>query len=178
VSTGWDYFCRGSWPKRKLTQQNPRWIRNPHHSTKSQMGVTAIAGSVSAEPCVSCGRHCKQCVVESVVEARQPIAGCTACSGACVPRMMWVGRKNSVTVHTVGSGAAHGEVWHYNAGASLWEIGLRTSLPTNAKRNRFQWMEGHKVRPPASSNTSCNYIHPFTHARYALPCSPARDAAR
>lgn len=124
-----------------------------------------------ATACASCGEHCKQCDIESVVQARKQMPGCTACLGKCVPRMFWVGRKTSVTVHTVGYGAAAQEEWHYNAGASMWEIGLRTSLPTNPKRNRFQHLEGHRVRLPAgsrpSSHTLSNRIQPHTPARRA-----------
>jgi hypothetical protein len=120
---------------------------------------------------VSCGEHCQQCDDKSVVEARQRMPGCTACSGQCVPRVMYLGRKNSVTVHTVGYGAAANETWQYNAGASLWEIGLRTALPSNPKRNRFQHIEGHKVRPPAGSRPSWHlldkYMHPYPRARRA-----------
>jgi hypothetical protein len=100
------------------------------------------------ELCATCGEDCMQCSDEARVKAKERVQGCTACAGTCVPRMLWVGRKTQCHVHSVGKGAANGERWKFNTHANIWEIGLRANMPQNPKRNRFQWMQGHKVRIP------------------------------
>ena len=102
-------------------------------------------------PCVTCRTRCLQCTDPSIVRLKgvKRVDGCTACSGKCPPRVLWVGRRDAVTVHTVGYGAAQGEAWRWHPEVGVWELGLRTLLPTNTKRNRFQWLQrhGHKARP-------------------------------
>jgi hypothetical protein len=100
---------------------------------------------VRRELCATCGKDCWQCDAEGVGK-KERVEGCSACAGTCAPRIMWVGRSSTIRVHTVGEGAAVGEPWHFNEVAKVWEIGLRTNMPKNPKRNRFQWMQGHKVR--------------------------------
>jgi hypothetical protein len=99
---------------------------------------------VRRELCATCGKDCWQCDAEGVGK-KERVEGCSACAGTCAPRIMWVGRSSTIRVHTVGEGAAVGEPWHFNEVAKVWEIGLRTNMPKNPKRNRFQWMQGHKV---------------------------------
>ena len=112
-------------------------------------------------PCVTCGEHCVQCTDPAIVRLKgvKRIDGCTACAGKCPPRVLWVGRRDAVTVHTVGYGAAAGEAWRWHPEVGVWELGLRTLLPTNTKRNRFQWLQrhGHKARPRPFPD-SCNAL--------------------
>jgi hypothetical protein len=129
------------------------------------MGAMAVAATTAVEvtlreddeaagatpPCVTCGCHCVQCTDPAIVRLKgvKRVDGCTACAGKCPPRVLWVGRRDAVTVHTVGYGAAAGESWRWHPEVGVWELGLRTLLPTNTKRNRFQWLHrhGHKARP-------------------------------
>lgn len=180
----------GAAPALELSAEEARMV-----AAVESMGAMAEAASTAAEakpkeddeaagatpPCVTCGTHCVQCTDPAIVRLKgvKRVDGCTACAGKCPPRVLWVGRRDAVTVHTVGYGAAAGEAWRWHPEVGVWELGLRTLLPTNTKRNRFQWLQrhGHKARHPTLAmplREPCRYHRVPTHDPVSKKCGSDR----